>query len=187
VGRDAGTLQASVRELSFAKRGLLHRIDGAGWTVVRGALGRLIRSLRGAGDRQRLEIVNLPFAAHLRPGIDDDPAAIDATILRCIDVGRVNNLIDRVKRRSDPFAWKLVRQVLDSAFGASSVAGIATEFKLTERASSVAVPPSASLAPNVSCPSRASIPLNVLRNGAASRPVTSPWSWGSPTTRTTAG
>ena len=46
VGRDARTLQASVRELSFAKRGLLHRIDGAGWMVVRGALGRLISSLR---------------------------------------------------------------------------------------------------------------------------------------------
>ena len=94
----------------------------------------LIHFAGGAGDQQRLEIVNLPFAAYLRPGVDDDPAAIDATILRCIDVGRVNNLIDRVKRRSDPFAWKLLRHVLDNAFGASSVRRIATELKLTERA-----------------------------------------------------
>ena len=94
----------------------------------------LIHFAGGAGDQQRLEIVNLPFAAHLRPGVDDDPAAIDATILRCIDIGRVNNLIDRVKQRGDPFAWKLCRYVLDNAFGASSVRRIATEFKLTVRA-----------------------------------------------------
>lgn len=46
VGGDAKALQASVRELSFETRGLLHRIDGAWWSVVRGALRCLIRGLR---------------------------------------------------------------------------------------------------------------------------------------------
>lgn len=75
----------------------------------------------------------LPFAARLRPGVDDSLDAIDATILRCMDVGRADRMVDRVKRRCDPFALRVFVHALSRGIGPSRVRELAADLGLIER------------------------------------------------------
>lgn len=65
---------------------------------------------------------SLRFAARVRAGlVDDDIDALDAAILRSIDIRRVHVLLERLGRCADPFAHRVVRHALELAFGPATV------------------------------------------------------------------
>ena len=74
-----------------------------------------------------------PYAAFLRAGIDDDLSTIDATILRCIDVGRVHRLLERLQRCAHPFTHRMFYHALNLAIGSAPVPGVAASLGREER------------------------------------------------------
>ena len=74
-----------------------------------------------------------PYTAFLRAGVDDDLSGIDATILRCIDVGRVRRLLKRLQRRAHPFTHRMFHHAVNLAIGIVRVPVVAASLGLEER------------------------------------------------------
>lgn len=106
----------------------------------------LIHYSGSSSAKQAPRVSGISFAARLRANVDDHLDAIDATILRCIDVQRVRGLLERVQHRADPFSHEVLRHALNLAIGYSSVPELAVRLRLTERTlqrrcTALAIPP----------------------------------------------
>ena len=75
-----------------------------------------------------------PYTAFLRAGVDDDLDTIDATILRCIDVGRVRRLLERLHLYAHPFTHRMFYHAVNFAIGPTPVPIVAASLGLEERA-----------------------------------------------------
>lgn len=75
-----------------------------------------------------------PYTAFLRAGVDDDLDTIDATILRCIDVGTVRQLLERLQQCAHPFTHRMFYHALNLAIGTTRVPAVAASLGLGERA-----------------------------------------------------
>ena len=74
-----------------------------------------------------------PYTAFLRADIDDDLSTIDATILRCIDVGRVHRLLERLRRCAHPFTHRMFCHAVNLAIGSALVPELAASLGRKER------------------------------------------------------
>ena len=74
-----------------------------------------------------------PYTAFLRADIDDDLSTIDATILRCIDVGRVHRLLERLRRCAHPFTHKMFYHAINLAIESAPVPVLAASLGREER------------------------------------------------------
>ena len=70
---------------------------------------------------------------HLFPGVNDDFEAINAAILRSIDLRRVRRLRDRAKRVADPAAFEMFDHALHLATGPCAVPDLAARVGRTRR------------------------------------------------------
>lgn len=86
-----------------------------------------------ATERQPGE-AGLTIEAHLMPGVSDHFDAIDAAILRSIDVQHVCRLRERVGRVGHPHAVELLDCALELAIGPCTVPDFAVRVGLNERA-----------------------------------------------------
>ena len=75
-----------------------------------------------------------PYTAFLRAGVDDDLDTIDKTILRCIDVGTVRRLLERLQRCAHPLTHRMFYHALNLAIGTARVPAVAASLGLGERA-----------------------------------------------------
>ncbi|MDE2874131.1 MAG: hypothetical protein OXQ93_01750 [Gemmatimonadota bacterium] len=75
-----------------------------------------------------------PYTAFLRAGVDDDLDTMDATILRCIDVGRVHRLLERLRRCAHPFTQRVFLHAVNLAIGPVAIPVLADSLGLEERA-----------------------------------------------------
>lgn len=73
------------------------------------------------------------YTAFLRAGVDDEIDTIDATILRCIDVGRVHRLLERVKLYAHPLTHRTLHHALNLAIGPAPVPAVATSLGIDQR------------------------------------------------------
>ena len=86
----------------------------------------LIHYAERSSSEPDLKYTSFGFAARVRAGlVDDDFDALDAAILRSIDVGRVHLLLERLGRYADPFAHRVLRHALNLAIGPATVSQIA--------------------------------------------------------------
>lgn len=81
-----------------------------------------------------LRSAGVSFTARLRPGIDDDFAAIDAAVLRSIDHDRPRRLLKRLRRHADPRARTIFERALSLSFEPLTVAGLAGHLGISTRA-----------------------------------------------------
>ena len=84
-------------------------------------------------DQRRLDEMDIPFAARLRPGVDDRFGAIDSAILQSIDVGRVQRLLERIEQNAHPDAYAIFSHTLARAIGPFTVPKVAADLGITER------------------------------------------------------
>lgn len=75
-----------------------------------------------------------PYSAFLRAGVDDDLDTLDATILRCIDVGRVHRLLERLRRYAHPFTHRVFLHAVNLGIGPVPIPVLADSLGLEERA-----------------------------------------------------
>ena len=106
----------------------------------------LIHYAESSRGKHAPAVSGVSFAARLHPDVDDQLDAIDATILRCIDVQRVRGLLERVRQSTDPFFHEVFRHALHLAVRSSTVAETAaclglTERTLQRRCAAFAIPP----------------------------------------------
>lgn len=74
------------------------------------------------------------FTARVRAGlVDDDIDALDAAIMRSIDVRRVHLLLERLGRCADPFAHRVLRHALELAIGPATVSQIVGSLRMPRR------------------------------------------------------
>ena len=85
-------------------------------------------------QRGKLQSTGIFFAAHLRPGIDDDFAAMDAAVLRSIDRDRPRRLLKRLRRHADSRVHTIFGHALSLAFEPLTVAGLADDLGSSSRA-----------------------------------------------------
>lgn len=74
-----------------------------------------------------------PYTAFLRAGVDDGIETIDATILRCIDVGRVHRLLERLQLYADPLTHRTFYHALNLAIGPTPVPAVAASLGIDQR------------------------------------------------------
>ena len=99
--------------------------SGAPWN---GALSRtpvICYAHPDPARERRLSRAGVTFAAHLRPGVDDDPVSIGAAILRSIDARSVRQLLLRIEEAARPGVAEIVGCALDLATEPSSVSDLA--------------------------------------------------------------
>ncbi len=87
----------------------------------------------GVRRERKLSSGGITFAASLRPGVDDDPGAIDAAILRSIDAQRVRRLRLRIDRTAHPDTAEIVGCALDLSTGNCTVPDVARRIRRTAR------------------------------------------------------
>ena len=105
------------------------RIRTDGWSSA-----QLIRYARpDPGEQRRLDETDIPFAARLRPEVDDDLNAIDLAILRNIDARRIRSLLERIEQSANRAVREILDHVLDLAIAPCTVPELATGLGLTER------------------------------------------------------
>lgn len=75
----------------------------------------------------------LTFAAEVPRNVADETTALDAAILRSIDVRRVNRLLERVRRDTHPLAHLLLRHALHRSVGTSTVLETADRLAMPQR------------------------------------------------------
>lgn len=86
-----------------------------------------------ARRERHLSRSGITLAACLRPGVDDDPSAIDAAILSSIDAQRVRRLRLRIERTAHPDTAEIVACALDLSTGNCTVSDIAHRIRRTAR------------------------------------------------------
>ena len=74
------------------------------------------------------------FTARLRPGIDDDFAAIDKAVLHSIDPGQPHRLLERLRRHADPRVHTIFERAMSLSFEPLTVAGLADHLGSSSRA-----------------------------------------------------
>lgn len=83
--------------------------------------------------QQRLAETDSTFAARLQPGLNDDYEALEAIILRCIDVQRVRGFLRRVEKVWCTEACRIFGHALDLAIGAALVPELAASLGVSTR------------------------------------------------------
>lgn len=81
-----------------------------------------------------LRSAGVSFTARLRPGIDDDFAAIDAAVLRSVDQDRPRRLLERLRRHADPRVRTIFANALSLSFEPLTVASLADHLGSSTRA-----------------------------------------------------
>jgi len=81
-----------------------------------------------------LRSAGVSFTTRLRPGIDDDFAAIDAAVLRSIDQDRPRRLLNRLRRHADPRVHTIFERAVSLSFETLTVAGLADHLGISTRA-----------------------------------------------------
>lgn len=82
---------------------------------------------------RQLANADIPLAARLQPGLDDDFATLDTIILRSIDALRIRELLDRVGQVWCAGACRVFRQALDLAIGPAVVPELAACLGISTR------------------------------------------------------
>ena len=93
----------------------------------------LIRYGANASSERSLAHPKAPFTARLVWGMDDEIAALDAAILRSIDLQRVKRLLEHAVQDAHPVAHRLLRHALHRSLGASTVLETATRLAMAQR------------------------------------------------------
>ena len=86
-----------------------------------------------AREERQLNRNGITFTACLSPGVNDDPRAIDAAILKSIDAQCVRRLRLRIERTAHPDTAEIVGCALDLSTGKCTVSDIARRIKRTAR------------------------------------------------------
>ena len=82
---------------------------------------------------RRMNEAGMTLASHLRPGVDDKPYTINATILRSIDIQCALGLRKRVRQSARPFTAESFGHALDLAFAPWPVSELAKRLGTAER------------------------------------------------------
>lgn len=82
---------------------------------------------------RRVNEAGMTLAGHLRPGVDDKPHTINATIVRSIDIQCALGLRRRVRQSAPPFAAEALGHALDLAFAPCAVSELAKRLGTPER------------------------------------------------------
>ena len=85
------------------------------------------------GREQELMRAGVTFAAHIRPGEDDDPLEIEAAILKSIDAQRVRRLLRRIEEAASPVVGEIMQHAIELAVRPRPVSALALRAGRTVR------------------------------------------------------